>query len=391
MKEVDPYAQAGVDVKEGDSFSAFAGKICRNSFGNSPFIEVKDFSGHYRGPRAFRLRDGLPKNWYLDLAPDGIGTKVILIDASFNHRYAFQDALEMCFGDIERWGGVGAVFVNVLDTATLGKNRDDATPEQRRTNLAFREMMTGLGELAEMRRIVLYRGETAELPGCVSSDNPHATTVFNVAGMALGVYREDRMILGDKLSPGQLVVALREYSLGSNGYSLARNALASYYGADYYARPAATEAIRALARPCTSYGMFLTRLNGWWGDFYLPVNLITHITGGGIPSKFGGDILFPRELSAELTDLWEPPEIMRQCVEWKNVTDRKAYKTLNGGQRVLVVIDRRYRNIFLEAAESQGIEAKVCGKIVKSTEPYLLIKSKFRGVDVEFTPKNMDD
>jgi phosphoribosylaminoimidazole (AIR) synthetase len=125
------------------------------------------------------------------------------------------------------------------------------------------------------------------------------------------------------------------------------------------------------------------------------MHLIAHITGGGIASKFGEDILFPRRLSAELTDLWEPPPIMLQCQQWRNedptlaskerLTDKECYKTWHGGQRVLAVINAADEKQFIEAATADGIRAKVCGKITKSVTPRLFIDSKFNdGGAVEY-------
>jgi len=48
------YSQDGVDVEEEALFSSFAGSICKASYNNSPFLEVKDLSeGKFRGPRPF--------------------------------------------------------------------------------------------------------------------------------------------------------------------------------------------------------------------------------------------------------------------------------------------------------------------------------------------------
>jgi len=54
------YAEDGVNVVEGDSFSSFAASLCQATYKNSRYVEVHDFSrGHFRGPRGFKLK-GLP-------------------------------------------------------------------------------------------------------------------------------------------------------------------------------------------------------------------------------------------------------------------------------------------------------------------------------------------
>jgi len=53
-KGKDKYRQDGVNIEEGDDFSAFAGEICRQTYGISPFVKVHDMSaGNFRGPRGY--------------------------------------------------------------------------------------------------------------------------------------------------------------------------------------------------------------------------------------------------------------------------------------------------------------------------------------------------
>ena len=371
--------QDGVNLKEGDSFSAFASEICRQSYKNSPFVRVHDHSrGHFRGPRTFTLRK-LPRRVHFDLAGDGIGTKTIVIDAAYAHPDSGRNLVAMCFEDIDRWGGMALVLVNVLDVATLGETGS-------LVNNCYRSMLAELGQTAKDFGFVLYKGETAELGACVGSENPGAVCKFNWTGVAFGVYDPERMITGNDLRAGQVLVALREYGLRSNGYSSARAALRAKFGPEWYSDPTAKNAIQALARPATLYHRFLEDLNGWYHRDRIPVQLIVHVTGGAIRSKLGEDILFPRCLSANLNNLWKPPPIMLDCAEWRGMDDKAFYETWNGGQGELLVVDdddKVLEEIFLRAL-AYGIEAKVCGRITKSANPHIKITSKFTGKKITF-------
>lgn len=380
----DLYAQDGVNVHEGDSFSAAAARVCRESATNSNYVEVHDLSqGHFRGPRGFTLRN-LPDGCYLDLAPDGIGTKVIIVDAASAHRRASQDLMAMCCGDITRWGGLPLLFTNVLDVSTLGKGSEDATSNQRMTNDAFRDMILGLGDVAKDQGIVVYKGETAELGQCVGSENPDALTKFNWAGVAFGVYHPDKMITGDSLAAGQVVMALREHGFRSNGISSVRKALALKFGPNWYQNPDAAWVITAAVTPSVLYDRLLAHLNGWHQGLRIKMHLIVHVTGGAFRSKLGEDILFPRNLSADLDDLWTPPEIMCQCAQWRGMTDEDCYETWHGGQGVLVVIDEGDVDRFIRRAHEFGIEAKACGKITNTGHPTVTIRSKFNDRPIIF-------
>ncbi len=369
------YAQDGVNVVEGDDFSHFAGALCRETYKNSPYVEVRDFSrGHFRGPRGFHLK-GLPSDCWFDMAPDGDGTKVVLVDAAGDYDNAAYGWVAMTCGDITRWGGIPLVLVNNLDAETIGKAGEPV-------NDAFRAMMASLHRIANGNQLVMYKGETAELPGCVTSPNPDALTKYLWSGVAFGAYNPKTIITGDKVAEGMAVMALRELGMRNNGISSARKALAMAFGPSYYTKPEAQEALQRSARPAVLYDRFLATANGWFAREFAPLirmHLIVHLTGGALRSKFAEDILFPRGLSADLDNLWDPPEIMQQCAKWRGMKDEECYETWHGGQGVLAVIESQDVRTFIAMAKQFGIQAKRAGKIVKKRSPRVKIESKFTG------------
>jgi len=325
----------------------------------------------------------LPRGCINAVGPDGIGTKTVVVDAAFLHGECGYDLLAMGAGDITRWGGLPLVFTNDLNVKTLGKEKD-------RTNEACKALIRGLGQAVTDLEMVLLQGETAELGICVGSDNHNAIVAFNWDGTAHGVYHLKKMILGDTLSEGQAIMALREYGFRCNGYSSVRKAFALKFGPEWYKNPKAKKAIQQAARHSTLYDLFLTDMNGWRNVNYEPIikmHLIVHVTGGSIRSKFAEDILFPQGLSADLPDLWELPEIMRQCAKWRGMSDEECHEIWNGGQGALVVIDKDDVPEFIELAGGYNLEAKQAGKITKEREPIVRIASKFKGGDIIFRPE----
>jgi phosphoribosylformylglycinamidine cyclo-ligase len=381
------YQQDGVNLSAGDAFSAFAGEICRSTYENSEYIRVLDNSdGHFRGPRTFQTRN-LPEGCSIGIAPDGIGTKVVLIDAAASHRNAAHDIIAMTCGDIDRWGGMPVLFSSVLDVKTLGETDSE-------TFQNFTEMMRGLKDIAGDIRLVLLNGETAELGACVSSENPNAATQFNWSGFALGLFHPDKMITGNTLAAGQVVVAIRENGFRSNGISSVRKALALKFGNEWWNNPDAAETIQAAAEPSALHTLFFTFLNGWRRDNIsanmrpsVKIHFISHVTGGSIRSKFA-EILFARGLSADLDNLWEPPQIMRQCGEWRGLSDEDFYSTWNGGQGALFVIDEKDFVFCKEAAKRSGLELRQCGEVIQRSKPFVAIHSKFNhGKYIEYHPR----
>ncbi|MDH5442491.1 MAG: AIR synthase-related protein [Candidatus Nomurabacteria bacterium] len=364
------YLEDGVDVKLGDDFSKFASDMCRATFNNSPFVNIHDLSKGFRGPRPYEITS-VPKGYFVDIAPDGVGTKVIIIDSAESYRNAYQDVYAMTAGDITRYGGLPVIFSSVLDVNTLGEPGSE-------TYNNFAEMIRGLGDLAKEQKIVVLKGETAELGACVGSTNPMAKNMFNIAGFATGIFHPDKMITGKNIADGQIVIALREYGFRSNGISSVRKALEIKHGPDWYKKESAKADVLACSTPSTLYDIFLSHLSGWYGnDSYVNVHAIAHITGGGIVGKLAEDFLKPKELSAYLFDLFNPPAIMDELKEVRGMSNQEVYGSWNGGQGVLLVVDRKDMDRVIMLAKKFNIEAQFCGHICKEDKPNIKIRSKF--------------
>jgi len=268
------------------------------------------------------------------------------------------------------------VHCNVLDVSSLGELNDA-------TNNACRELMQGLMQACEKNHMVMLCGETAELGVCVGSSNPNALVKYNWAGFALGAYHHDKMILGNTLKPGQIIIALPEVGFRSNGGSTVRIAFELRFGPDWATNEQAASCLKLAAAPSVHYNAFLTKAHGWLEADFQPLynmHLIVHVTGGSFKSKFADDVLFPQGLSAELDDLCDPPDIMKICAVWRGMSDLDCYKTWNCGQGMLVVIDKEDVQSFCSFAGKHGIQAKVAGKICQTPsgqDNQVLIKSKF--------------
>jgi len=372
-KKVDLYKQDGVDINVGDVFSKYAGKLCRRTYNNSRYVKMHDLSrGNFRGPRGWEYLN-LPEGFIQTGGMDGIGTKVVLIDAAGEHKSAASNLIAMTAMDITRYGGLPLVFMNILDVSSLGEVTSDCFH-------ACRDLMFGLYLECMQHKYIMFTGESAELGPCVGSENPDATVKFNWGGAMLGVYHPDKMILGDTLRPGQIIMALKD-DFRSNGISSVRKALAMKYGPEWWNSIAAIEDIIAAASPSRQYDRFLNHLHGWFMQpTYEPIikmHLIVHLSGGAFKSKLGEDMLKPQGLSAVLDNLFEPSEIMKKCAEWRGLSDEECYTTWNGEQGVIVVIDEADQKKFTSLAADYGIPARYAGAITEQREFTVAIKSKF--------------
>lgn len=374
----DLYCHDGVNVPLGDKFSRFAGKLCQQTYRNCPKLEVIDCSdGLFRGPRFFRPKD-MPYGVGFHIAPDGIGTKSIITDAAEFHDLSAHDWVAMCAGDVTRYGGWPVLFSNDLNVSSLGED------EQSDAYRAACNLMQGLKSVSDQNSYVMYNGETAEMGPCVSSENPIATLKYIWAGVAFGFFHPDTVITGERVRPGQVIIALRENGLRSNGGSSVRKALKMRFGEDWYNTPEAWPYIKDAAEPSVIYDPFLAAMNGWPGlEPVVRASLIVHLTGGSFRGKFFEDFLKRHGFSAKLDDLFDPPHIMQLCGEWRGFDSAGFYDTFHGGQGVLVVVEQEDATKFIRHAQKHNIVAKACGKITsRDIHPELWIKSKYKPGDV---------
>ena len=189
------------------------------------------------------------------------------------------------------------------------------------------------------------------------------------------------MITGESLAPGQVVISLRENGFRSNGLSSVRKALQIRFGNNWWNNENARTVLKEASTPSKLYDHFLCDMNGWTNPVRPPkykIHLITHVTGGGIVDKLAKDMLFPRGLSANLDNLFEPRNVVKDIISWRGMSADEAYRTFNCGNGALVVLDTKDAEPFIWDAKNYGIEAKICGTIRKTdlNKPFLTIKSK---------------
>jgi phosphoribosylformylglycinamidine cyclo-ligase len=375
----DLYKQDGVDIDAGDFFSKFCNDINKGTYKISPYVKISDLSqGNFRGPKGYNFKN-LPEGCVETGGMDGIGTKVVIIVAADNVFTSASNVIAMTAMDITRWGGLPLLFMNTFDVRSLG----DINSE---TFRMCQYVMKGLEYIALREKYVLFTGETAELGLCIGSENPDAKLMFNWCGAMMGVYHPDKMILGNTLRPGQVIIALKD-DFRSNGISSVRKALAMKYGEAWWKNSEATSDIFDCSSASVLYDRMLNDAHGWFSvvDQMKPkfnMHLIVHLSGGAFESKLGTDILRPMGFSAELDNLFDPPEIMEKCARWRKMQAEDCYRTWNGGQGAIVVLDSEQADDFVDFAKTYNIKAQKAGKITEKKDYTVLIHSKFgeRGI-----------
>ena len=155
--------------------------------------------GHYASVIKLDERTGIA------LSTDGVGTKLVLAEQLGRFDTIGIDCVAMNVNDVIC---VGAEPLAMLDYIAIEK-ADPAVCE---------EIGVGLARGAERAGIEIPGGELAQLGQLVRG--------VDVSGACFGTVALDAIVDGSAVEPGDVVIGLPSSGLHSNGYTLARSALA---------------------------------------------------------------------------------------------------------------------------------------------------------------------
>ena len=347
------YSDSGVDIELGDEASDILYNAAKVTWSNRSgrIGEVISPMDDFSGLRALDV-SALPPGTILGLGFDGVGTKIELAERLNKHDTVAFDLFAMVCDDAVVRGGEPVVLGSILDVNSLGQVGDSNIE-------SVRQLAKGYIEAAAEANVAVINGELAELGTRVSGFGGFN---YNWGAGLIWFARKDRLFTGIEIKTGDQVIGLREEGIRSNGLSLVRKILEHAHGPNWHEDNLNNRSLAEIAlEPSKIYSKTIVDMfGGVTGKPQAQVHGVAHITGGGVPGKLGR-ILRASGLGADLTDLFEPPEIVKYCQEHGNVSDPEAYRTWNMGQGMMVITPEP--GGVLNVAKNHGIVAKVVGKI----------------------------
>ncbi len=328
------YKDSGVDITKGNNLIE---KI-------KPIAKATSRTGVLEGLGGFGAMFEIPLNKYqnpvLISGTDGVGTKLKVAETLNQHNTIGIDLVAMCVNDLIVQGAEPLFFLDYYATGSL--NPDIAT-----------SVISGIGKGCIQSGCALIGGETAEMPGMYKGEE------YDLAGFCVGIVEKDKIIDGSKVSLGDHIVALGSSGPHSNGYSLIRKVLER--------TTASPDQLRALIEPTKIYvNSILSLINN------LPVNAISHITGGGLLENIPRVI--PSNLAARLdTSSWTMPDIFKWLQTEGNIDSKEMYHVLNCGIGMVVVTSKNSSQAVIDYLKDSGENAWLVGEIVNSTGNQVVI------------------
>ncbi len=303
------YADAGVDISAADKSKHRIKMLARKTFNKQVLSEIGGFGG------LFALDLEKYPNPVLVSSADGVGTKLkVAFDLGIHHTVG-QDLVNHCVNDIAVQGASPLFFLDYLATGKL----DNAVVET---------VVQGISDACRANGCALIGGETAQMPGF------YADGEYDLAGTIIGAVSRDKIITGDGIQVGDVLVGLPSNGLHTNGYSLARKLLfeVAKYGPEQYVNELKDKTGAALMRVHRSYLAIIKKLTA--GEV---VSGMAHITGGGITENLPR--IIPKGMGAhvELAS-WQVPPLFEHLQKLGNVEQDEMFRAFNMGIGLIVVV-----------------------------------------------------
>lgn len=345
QKEGITYASAGVDVDEGNRFVEKIKASVRSTRRPGADAEIGGFGG------LFDLKAAGYEDALLVGATDGVGTKLMIAQATDIHTTVGIDLVAMSVNDLIVQGAEPLLFLDYYASGKLNsKNAAD--------------FVAGVAEGCIQSRCALIGGETAEMPGLYSG------TDYDCNGTCIGAVERNKVLPRlDEFAPGDVVLGLASSGFHSNGFSLVRKIL-QVSGLKY------SENAPWEKSPKTIGESLLTPTRIYVKSL-LPVikqDLIlglANITGGGLVENV------PRVLPAHLNAVvdvtsYPLPELFRWFGKAGNVPAADLGKTLNMGIGMVLIVKPENVSKVTELLEKEGEQVYKIGSLEKGEQKCVL-------------------
>ncbi len=256
MGKID-YKSSGVDIDTGNEAVNRIKDGLKSTFTSNVLTEIGSFGSLYDLKPILENYD----NPVMVQSIDGVGTKTIIARKLGKFDTIGIDLLSAAANDILVMGARPLTFLDYIAN-------DKLNPK------IIEEIVSGMVKACKNTGVSLVGGETAEMP------DTYLPGEHDLVGIITGVVEKEKIITGENIKPGDVLLGLPSNGLHTNGYSFARKLFFEIGG--YCVNDTIPELEKSigltLLEPHINYTnhVFATL------DAGIDVKGIAHITGGGL-------------------------------------------------------------------------------------------------------------
>lgn len=328
------YRQAGVDIEAGYEAVSRMKKHVKKTVRPGVLGGLGGFGG------MFDLSVLNLKEPVLVSGTDGVGTKLMLAFMMDKHDTIGIDAVAMCVNDIVVQGAEPIYF---LDYIACGK----AEPSK------IEAIVKGIADGCEQAGCALVGGETAEMPGMYSEEE------YDLAGFTVGAAEKSKLITGEKIKAGDVLIGLASSGIHSNGYSLVRKLFleqAKMSLTDYVEELGCTLG-EELLKPTKIYVKSILSV---LKEF--DIKGLAHITGGGFIENVPR--MLPEGLGADLDESkWDILPVFSLMESIGQLDRKEMYNIFNMGTGMVIAVDEQIADAVITHFNNLGEKAYSIGVV----------------------------
>ena len=312
MGKID-YKSSGVDIDAGNQAvdrikdgvkSTFTSNVLTGlgSFGS--LYDLKPILENYENPVMVQ-------------SIDGVGTKTIIARKMGKFDTIGIDLLSAAANDILVMGARPLTFLDYIAN-------DKLNPK------TIEEIVSGMVKACRETGVSLVGGETAEMP------DTYLPGEHDLVGVITGVVEKEKIITGENIKPGDVVLGLPSNGLHTNGYSFARKLFFEIGGYDVNDTiPELEKSVGlTLLEPHINYTnhVFATL------DAGIDVKGIAHITGGGLVENIPR--ILPDGCGVEIQNgSWPNIPVFDVMQSIGNVDEDEMFRAFNMGIGMVFIVD----------------------------------------------------
>ena len=326
------YEDAGVSIKAGDDTVERIKNYAKSTFNKAVLADIGLFGAFFE-PDLADFKEPV-----LVSSVDGVGTKLKIATSLGKHDTIGQDLVNHCINDIAVCGAEPLFF---LDYMAFGK----LDPE------VASEIVKGFSIACKNNGCALIGGETAEMPGLYQKGD------YDLSGTIVGIVEKSKILKGDKITSGDVLIGIPSTGLHTNGYSLARKVLLEKYDLNEKVPPlnkSLGEELLSVHRSYLSLIKFM-KTN-------LDVKGISHVTGGGIIGNTKR--ILPEGLKLKIDwEKWEVPPIFKLIQETGEISDEEMREVFNMGVGLIFIVSKDDSQLALDLTTKQNERPILIGKV----------------------------
>jgi phosphoribosylformylglycinamidine cyclo-ligase len=326
------YKDAGVDIDAGDALIERIKPLAKKTMREGVLAGIGGFGALFEVPKRY-------KEPVLVSGTDGVGTKLKLAFEWNMHDTVGIDLVAMSVNDVLVQGAEPLFF---LDYFACGKLDIDTAAA----------VIGGIAKGCELSGCALIGGETAEMPGMYPAGE------YDLAGFAVGAVEKSKILTGQNVKPGDVVLGLASHGVHSNGFSLVRKCIERAEG---------NLPVTLDGKPFKEAIMEPTRLyvkNVLAALAQHPIKALAHITGGGLLENIPR--VLPEGYAAHLQKgSWPQTELFAWLQATAGIDDTEMNRTFNNGIGMVVVIAANDANACAATLRASGEQVFEIGVIAE--------------------------